>query len=67
MWEESTNFIPLYPRTQYGNHAHRLAMQIDLLRNVFGASMSDPRVIQASFGILEFAKEMLSWFGRFTW
>ncbi len=67
VWEEATNFLVLSERTQYGNHAHRLAMRIHLLRNVFGAKGSDARVLKAAFAILELALELMSWYGKITW
>jgi hypothetical protein len=67
VWQETANFVCHSPRTQYGNHAHRHAMRIYLLRNVFGASKNDPRVQTSANAILELAKELLSAFGKIVW
>lgn len=67
VWQETANFVYHSPRTQYGNHAHRHAMRIYLLRNVFGASKNDPRVQTSANAILELAKELLSAFGKIVW
>lgn len=66
-WEEATTFMHLHPRCVYGNHAHRYAMRIHLLLNIFGTSRDDPRIIKAADSILELAKELLAFSGRITW
>ncbi|TIB82299.1 hypothetical protein E3Q06_00326 [Wallemia mellicola] len=47
------NFIQLHPRVSVGNHAHRYAMQIHILRNLFEVSTNDERVVRATESILE--------------
>lgn len=47
------NFVQLHPRVSVGNHAHRYAMQIHILRNLFEVSISDERVVRATESILE--------------
>lgn len=67
VWDQTSNFTPLHPRTQYGNHAYRHAMRIRILRNVFAVPRDDLRVIQSVDAILELAKEMVSRFGKIVW
>ena len=67
MWDNSTNFTPFHPRTQYGNIAYRHATKIRLLRIVFGVGSNDPRIDSAARAIIELAKEMLAMYGRIVW
>ena len=46
-------FIQLHPRVSIGNHAHRYAMQIHILRNLFNVPIDDVRVRRATESILE--------------
>ncbi|KAK4686084.1 hypothetical protein P7C73_g4049, partial [Tremellales sp. Uapishka_1] len=67
IWDQASNFTPIHPRTQYGDHCYRLATRIRLLRNVFRVSSTDHRVISAADAIMELAKEMLAQYGRIVW
>ncbi|KAL7420565.1 hypothetical protein Q5752_004516 [Cryptotrichosporon argae] len=67
VWDQATNFTPFHPRTQFGNHAHKHAMRIRMLRNVFGAPGDDPRIATSARAILELAKEMLAQYQRIVW
>lgn len=67
VWDEACNFTPYHPRTQYGNIAHRHAMTIRLLRDVFSAPREDPRVYSAATAILELAVEMVVQYGTMVW
>lgn len=67
VWDNSTNFTPFHPRTQYGNIAYRHATKIRLLRIVFGVGSNDPRIDSAARAIIELAKEMLAMYGRIVW
>lgn len=44
---------PCHPRVENGNEAHRMAMQIILLRDIFQVQRTDPRVQSCSKEILK--------------
>ena len=67
MWDSAYTFIPLHPRTQYGNHAYWHALRLRLLREVFRVSRDDKRVKDAVGAIMEISKEMLALYGRIVW
>lgn len=67
LWDEACNFTPYHPRTQYGNIAHRHAMTIKLLRDVFGVPREDARVYGAATAILELAVEMVVQYRTIVW
>ena len=67
IWAQTSNFIQLHPRTQYGNHAYRHAIRIRLLRIVYGANKEDERVKEDAEAIMELAKEVLALYGKITW
>ena len=67
VWDQTSNFTPLHPRTQYGNHAYRHAIRMRLLRVVYGVAREDQRVQAGSMAIIELAKELRTLYGRITW
>lgn len=67
VWDSAYTFIPLHPRTQYGNHAYWHALRLRLLREVFKVSRDDRRVREAVDAIMEISKEMLALYGRIVW
>lgn len=67
VWDSAYTFIPLHPRTQYGNHAYWHALRLRLLREVFRVSRDDRRVTEAVGAIMEISKEMLALYGRIVW
>jgi hypothetical protein len=67
VWDSAYTFIPLHPRTQYGNHAYWHALRLRLLREVFRVSRDDKRVKDAVGAIMEISKEMLALYGRIVW
>lgn len=67
VWDEACNFTPYHPRTQYGNIAHRHAMTIKLLRDVFNVPREDERVYASATAILELAVEMVVQYGTMVW
>jgi hypothetical protein len=67
VWDEACNFTPYHPRTQYGNIAHRHAMTLRLLRDVFGVVRDDLRVVAAARAIIELAVEMVVKYGSMVW
>jgi len=67
VWDEACNFTPYHPRTQYGNIAHRHAMTIKLLRDVFSVPAEDERVYDSARAILELAVEMVVQYGTMVW
>jgi hypothetical protein len=67
VWDEACNFTPYHPRTQYGNIAHRHAMTIRLLRDVFNVPPTDRRVYRAAQAILELAVEMVVQYSTMVW
>jgi hypothetical protein len=67
VWDSAYTFIPLHPRTQYGNHAYWHALRLRLLREVFRVSRDDRRVREAVGAIMEISKEMLALYGRIVW
>ena len=67
VWDSAYTFIPLHPRTQYGNHAYWHALRLRLLREVFRVPRDDKRVKDAVGAIMEISKEMLALYGRIVW
>ena len=67
VWDSAYTFIPLHPRTQYGNHAYWHALRLRLLREVFRVSRDDKRIKEAVGAIMEISKEMLALYGRIVW
>lgn len=67
VWDSAYTFIPLHPRTQYGNHAYWHALRLRLLREVFRVSRDDKRIKEAVDAIMEISKEMLALYGRIVW
>lgn len=67
VWDSAYTFVPLHPRTQYGNHAYWHALRLRLLREVFRVPKDDGRIKDAVAAIMEISKEMLSLYGRIVW
>lgn len=67
VWDESAKFSPWHQRTAYGNAAHRHALTIRLIRDVFNCPASDRRVQAAAKAVLELAVEAVSTFGNVVW
>lgn len=67
VWDSAYTFVPLHPRTQYGNHAYWHALRLRLLREVFRVRRDDKRIKDAVAAIMEISKEMLSLYGRIVW
>lgn len=67
VWDESAKFSPWHQRTAYGNAAHRHALTIRLIRDVFNCPASDRRVQAAAKVVLELAVEAVSTFGSVVW
>lgn len=67
VWDESAKFSPWHQRTAYGNAAHRHALTIRLIRDVFNCPASDRRVQAAAKAVLELAVEAVSTFGSVVW
>ncbi|WRT69560.1 uncharacterized protein IL334_006548 [Kwoniella shivajii] len=67
IWDDTENFTPLHPRTQYGNHSYRHAIRIRMLRKVYSVPSEDERVVKSSQAIIELAGEMLALYGKITW
>lgn len=67
VWDEASNFTPLHPRVQFGNHCYRYAMRIFILHNAFGVSSDDYRISSAVDAIIELGKELLSFYGSMNW
>lgn len=66
-WDTAYTFVPLHPRTQYGNHAYWHALRLRLLREVFRVPKDDERITNAVSAIMEISKEMLALYGRIVW
>jgi hypothetical protein len=66
-WDSAYTFIPLHPRTQYGNHAYWHALRLRLLREIFRVPREDKRIAEAVSAIMEISREMLSLYGRIVW
>lgn len=67
VWDESAKFSSWHQRTAYGNAAHRHALTIRLIRDVFNCPASDRRVQAAAKAVLELAVEAVSTFGSVVW
>jgi hypothetical protein len=67
VWDSAYTFVPLHPRTQYGNHAYWHALRLRLLREVFRVRRDDKRIKDAVAAIMEISKEMLALYGRIVW
>lgn len=67
VWDQASNFTPLHPRVQYGNHCYRHAMRIAVLRDVFQVREDDPRVRASASAIVELCKELAALSSRINW
>lgn len=67
VWESTSSFTLVHPRTAAGDHAYRHTLRLRMLREVYRLPREEERVQAAVRAIMEIAKEVLAWYGRITW